>query len=467
MRTNFLGSAYEARSLPLAGQTLVNLFFEPAPPGSAEQGMFYGAPGLSAYATVGTGPIRDAHYAANYGWVVSGSEFYRVGPTGVQTLIGTCPGSGRVRIVHNDTQVVVMHSAGWHVVTIADLSYGAVPDAPTTAQGTFQDSYVIFPNANGTYGWTDIGNAQSLDALNFASAEAQPDPIISVLSDHRELWLFGEQTTEIAQTSGDADLVFTRTAMLEYGCAAKYSPAKSDNTVFWVGRNNDGQGIVYRADGYSPSRISTHALETAIAGYGDISEAWGYCYQQGGHTFYVLTFPSHATWAYDASTQRWTHMAYRNTLTGALEPHRGNAYYFLGGNHIMGDRDSGALYVLDLNTFTDNGDPIYRERAWSVIEGEGKWIRHDELQLMAEMGVGLSGSPADGADPKWNLQYSDDGCRSWGNARELRLGATGRYRNRAIAMRLGISRNRVYRIWSSDPVKHSVYGANLKAQVVS
>jgi hypothetical protein len=369
--------------------------------------------------------------------------------------------------VHNDTQLVVMHSSGWHSVTIATLSYGAVPGAPTTAQGTYQDSYIVFPNTNGTYGWTAIGNAQSVDALDFASAEAQPDPIISVLSDHRELWLFGEQTTEIAQTSGDADLVFTRTAMLEYGCAAKYSPAKSDNTVFWVGRNNDGQGIVYRADGYTPSRISTYALENAIAGYGDISTAWGYCYQQGGHTFYVLTFPGYATWGYDASTQRWTHLTYRNTSTGALEQHRGNAYYFLSGSHVVGDYETGNLYVLDLDTFSDNGNPIYRERAWAVLSAEGKFIRHDRLELMAEMGVGLDGDPANGADPLWNLQHSNDGCRSWGNSRQLRLGTVGHYKNRAFTRRLGLSRSRVYRIWTADPVKLAVYGVNLDAEVAS
>lgn len=466
MRTNFLGAAYESRSLPLAGQTLVNLFYEPAPPGSADEGMFYGAPGLSLYATVGTGPIRGAVTAAGASWVVSGTELYRVTSPGAQTLVGTVPGSGRVTVLNNDTQIVVMHSAGWHVATIADLSYGAVPGSPTTAQGAYQDSYIVFPNANGTYGWTAIGNAQSLDALNFASAEAQPDPIIAVLSDHRELWLFGEATTEIAQTSGDADLVFTRTAMLEHGCAAKYSPAKADNTVFWLGRDPNGKGVVFRADGYNPARISTHALESHIASYGDVSSAWGYCYQQNGHAFYVLTFPGKATWAYDASTQRWTRLAYRNTSSGVLEDHRANAYFFLGGEHIVGDRSNGKLYRLDLDTYTDDGAPIYRERAWAVIEAEGRFIKHDRLELMAEMGVGLDGSPTIGANPAWNLDWSDDGCRTYSNRRTLYVGRLGDYNNRPVAWRMGLSRRRVYRLSSAEPVKVAIYGVNLNARVM-
>lgn len=427
--------------------------------------MFYGSPGLLLLSTIGTGPIRAAHTANGYGWVVSGQSLYQVTSAGVATLIGDVPGSGRVCLVHNDTQLAVMHSAGWHVLTFSTLGYGAVSGAPVTAQGTYQDSYIIFPNADGTYGWTNIGNAQSLDALNFASSEANPDPVIAVLSDHRELWLFNTQTTEIAQTSGDADLVFVRTAILEYGCAAKYSPAKSDSTVFWLSQSDSGDGIVMMAEGYSPSRISTHALENAIAGYGDVSDAWGYCYQQNGHTLYVLTFPGRATWAFDASAKRWTQLAYRNPLTGDQEQHRGNAYMFLGSTHMLGDYANGNLYALDLDTYTDNGAVITRERAWSIIENQNKWLRHNRLELMAEMGVGLDGinPPTPGADPLWLLDWSDDGCRNFSNSRELRIGQIGQYRNRGIARRLGLSRRRVYRIRTTEPVKIAVYGANLDA----
>lgn len=431
--------------------------------------MFYGSPGLRLLSTIGTGPIRAAHTASGFGWVVSGNSLYQVTSAGVATLIGVVPGTGRVCLVHNDTQLAVMHSAGWHVLTFSTLGYGAVSGAPTTAQGTYQDSYIIFPNTDGTYGWTNIGDAQSLDALNFASSEANPDPIIAVLSDHRELWLFNTQTVEIAQTSGDADLVFVRTAIMEYGCAAKYSPAKSDSTVFWLSQNDSGKGMVYMAEGYSPARISTHALENAIAGYGDISTAWGYCYQQNGHTFYVITFPGYATWSFDASAKRWTQLAYRNPDSGAQEQHRGNAYMFLGSSHMLGDYANGNLYALDLDAYTDNGNEIYRERAWAVIEDENKWLRHNRLEIMAEMGVGLDGitPPIPGADPLWLLDWSDDGCRNFSNSRELHIGQIGAYRNRGVARRLGLSRRRVYRIRTTDPVKIAVYGANLDATASS
>lgn len=461
MRTEFLGAAYTSRSLPLAAQTLINLFYEPSVPGSAEAGMFYGSPGLALFATLGTGPIRGGKTAGSNSYFVSGTTLYKLTSAGVSTSLGSIPGTGRCHLVANDTQLVVMHSAGWHLLTLATDALASVPDAPTTAQGCYQDSYVIGPRGDGPYVWTAIGNAGSLDALDFASAEANPDPIIAVLSDHGELLNFGEVSLEVMVPTGNADMPFVRRQLIEHGCAAKYSPAKADNTVFWLGRDDNGRGVVFRLDGAGPSRVSTFALETAIAGYADISTAWGHCYQQNGHTFYVLTFDE-ATWAFDMGTGRWSQLAYRDPNTGDLERHRGNAYAFLGGRHLLGDHENGNVYRLDLDTYTDNGDAIYWERAWSVIESEGRWIRHDTLQLMAEMGVGLN--DGQGSDPIVLLSWSDDGCRTWSNDRELRLGAIGRFRTRAIARRLGISRNRVYRIRGTDPVKKALYGANLDAQ---
>jgi hypothetical protein len=425
--------------------------------------MFYGAPGRKLFTTVGGGPIRGAHTANGTGYVVSGPTLYSVTGAGLSTELGFVPGDGRVQIVHNDTQVVVMTNAGWVVWNVPNQTLGTVSGAPTTGQGTYQDSYIVFPLENGTYGWTAISDATSLDGLNFASAEAQPDPIIAILSDHRELWLFGTQTTEIAQTSGDADLVFTRTAMLEYGCCAKYTPAKSNNTVFWLGQNESGTGVVYQAEGYSPERISTHALETAIATYGDLTYTWGFCYQQNGHTFYILSFPGFATWAWDASARRWSQLTYRNASTGVRERQRDNAYMFIAGKHIVGDYESGKLYQLDLDTYTDDGNVIERERAWAVIESENKWLRHNSIEIIGEMGVGLETiiDPTPGANPKWRLSWSDDGCRNYSNEREIDMGKIGHYRQRGQIQRLGLSRRRVYRLRTTDPVRIAVYGANL------
>jgi hypothetical protein len=221
------------------------------------------------------------------------------------------------------------------------------------------------PSTNQFYisGSNDI----TFDALDFASAESNYEPIVRLMANHGELLIFKETVTEIWRASGDVDFPFARdtNAAIEQGCAAPRSAAAMDNTVFWLGKNREGGGIVWRLNGYTPQRVSTDAIEYAIASYPTISDAIAYSYQQEGHTFYVLTFPSgNATWVYDAATQLWHQRAYLDPGTGTLGRHRSNCHMYFAGLHVVGDCITGDLYALDLDYFYDRAsDPMPAIRA--------------------------------------------------------------------------------------------------------
>lgn len=487
MKAAFLGPAYKSRSLPLACQTAVNLILEPAAQGSGEQGMFFVAPGLLHWLTVGTGPIRGMLTAAGYLWVVSGTSLYRVSAGQSVTSVGTVPGAGRVTLIANETQLVVMHEQGWRICTMASLAFTTVTDAPTTAQGTYIGGRIVFPQDDGTYGWTPLNNASALDALDFASAEYDTDAAVATYADHGELLVFGERSVEWYVESGDPELPYQRTAISEYGCAAKHSVVAVDNTVFWLGKDEKGDPRVYRANGRSPQGVSDYAIDLALAGYGDLSDAFAFAYQQEGHTYYMLTVPGRATWCYDLSTGAWHQRAYRDPDSGELQRHRSNAYAYFGSKHLVGDYESGKLYQLSMTTYEDDGAPLYWERTWPHIEAENVMIRFDRMEVIAEMGVGLDGGevvtvifdngpfdpaifddaanglPTPGARPYMNLTWSDDGGRSFPAARPIPMGALGEYRSRAMTTRLGMSRRRVFRLYGSEPVKTALYGVNIKA----
>ena len=110
-------------------------------------------------------------------------------------------------LVANESQLVVMHSAGWHVVTLSTLAYAAVADSPTTAQGDYLGGRMYYPLEDGTYGWTELNSASALDSLSFASAETLPDPVIAVAEDLGEMVILGETTTEFSQESGDPEFL--------------------------------------------------------------------------------------------------------------------------------------------------------------------------------------------------------------------------------------------------------------------
>jgi hypothetical protein len=315
--------------------------------------------------------------------------------------------------------------------------------------------------ANGDYIYPLVFNA-----LDFASADGSPDGVVAINVDHRQLWVFGTDSVEVWYNAGLANFPLTNIqgAFNEVGCVAAFSVAKLDNTLFWLGTDARGQGIVYRAQGYAASRVSTHAVEYAIAQYGNIADALAYTYQEEGHSFYVLTFPSaNATWVYDVATQAWHERA--GWVNGAFTRHRSNCQCNFGGNIIVGDFENGNIYTLDLNTYADNGQPQKWLRSWRALpQGQNNWKRtaQHSLQLNCESGTGLN--LGQGSDPEVMLRWSDDGGHTWSNEHWSQMGKIGQYYRRVFWRRLGMTlklRDRVYEISGTDPVKIDIVGAEL------
>lgn len=467
MKSNFLGGAYSVRSLPLSAQTCVNLYSEVNESGQGEIGAFYGTPGLRKLLTL-TGPHRASVVANGALYVLAGDTITKLSADLTPTFLGTITSSsGPAKMAFNLTQVCVAHPDGWAVIETGTDVVTNVPAAPKTCDISFIDNYGVFANDNGTYGWTELANFSTLNPLSFASAEGSPDKVLRTVADHRELWLFGEQTVEIAQVGSDPDLPFTRTAFIEHGILAPHSAVKQDNSVFWLGRNESGQGCVYRADGYTPQRVSTFAIEYAIAGYANPENCTAFTYQQDGHHFVVFNFEE-ATWCYDINLNAWHQRAWREPATGDLKRHRAQTHVMFGNRHMVGDWEDGRLYALDLDYFFDDTDLIYRERTWAQQDAENHRIIYHRGELIADMGVGLDGDvPEDWKDPAVWLSWSNDGGRTWSSELKQSLGKIGQFLNRCVWWRMGTARTRYYHMRSTAPVRHVWRSFNFQAEVAS
>jgi hypothetical protein len=266
--------------------------------------------------------------------------------------------------------------------------------------------------------------------------------------------------------SGNATFPIERIqgAFNEIGCAAAYSVAKLDNGIFWLGSDARGNGVVYRANGYTGVRVSTHAIEFAIQGYGDLSDAIAYTYQQEGHAFYVLIFPSAgATWVYDVSTNSWSERA--GFANGEFDRHRSNCQMNFNSEVIVGDYANGNIYAFDLDVYADNGAEQKWLRSWRALPSNTNDLKRTaqhSLQLDCETGVGLS--TGQGSDPQVMLRWSDDGGHTWSSEHWRSMGAIGAYGTRTIWRRLGMTtkiRDRVLEISGTDPVKIVIVGAEL------
>lgn len=464
----FVGPSYTARSSNADAQRTLNCFVEMSNASPRAPLALYGTPGLRKVATLATGPVRGCLSEGGFAWVVAGGTVYRVSTAYAVTTVGTMgTTTGAVGMASNGSEVIIVDGSGGYLVTVATATMATISDADFpngVRQAAYQDGYfVVTGDGSQSFYISGLLNGGAWDGLDFASAEGSPDSTVGVISDHRELWLFGANSAEVWVNTGNNDFPFERSGntFVEHGCASAGSIAKLDNTVFWLGADDRGTGIVWRADGYTPLRISTHATELAFAGY-TLGDAVAFSYQQEGHGFYVLHFPTDGkTWVYDAATQVWHERAYREAATGVLSQWRANCHTMLGGLHLVGDCEDGRLYVLDPDYFSDDGDPILRLRTAQTQEKLQMRLFFSELQIDMETGVGLA--TGQGSAPLLMMRYSNDGGHTWSNERTATVGAVGEYGARCRFMRLGAGRNRVWEISMTDPVRFAVLGAVVDA----
>jgi hypothetical protein len=473
MKSPILGSSYVARSVNAADNRMVNLFPEAIPEGGKEPAFLNRAPGLKFLQTVGTGPIRGLWAHQTNGtdfYVVSGVQVFKLNSmTGTPTLLGTVSGTGPVSIADNGTQIFFACNGPSYIYNEVTNVFQQItdPDFPGAVTVGYLDGYFVFNEPDSQKVWvTNIFEGTQIDALDFASAEGSPDGLVGLIVDHREAWLFGTDSVEVWYDAGLADFPLARIqgAFNEIGCVAAFSIAKLDNGLFWLGTDARGQGIVYRANGYTGQRVSTHAVEYAIAQYGNLADAIAYTYQQEGHAFYVLTFPTgNATWVYDVATQAWHERA--GWDNGAFMRHRSNCQCNFGGNIIVGDYENGNIYRFDLDVFADNGGIQKWLRSWRALptgQNNLKRSAQHSLQLDCQSGVGLNSGQGD--DPQVVLRWSDDGGHTWSNEHWSPMGKIGQYFRRVFWRRLGMTmklRDRVYEVSGTDPVKIAIVGAEL------
>lgn len=503
MKTPILGSAYVARSVNAADAAMINLFPEVVPEGGMEPAFLQRCPGLLRHQIVGTGPIRGlwAHQTRGEDfYVVSGFEVYKLtGLDATPVKLGDVTGTGPVSIADNGTQIFFACNPDAFIYDESTDTFGQItdPDFPGAVTVGYLDGYFVFNEPNSQRIWvTQILDGYQIDPLDFASAEGSPDGVVGLIVDHRECWVFGTDSTEVWYNAGGVDfpLAPIQGAFNEIGCVAPHSIAKMDNTVFWLGADARGQGIIYRAIGYNAQRISTHAIEWRIQNYKNMTDAVAYTYQQDGHSFYVISFPTaNETWVFDAATNAWhqrSSYAERAVIEGAFEPtafeptaffattyinpasingdfarHRSNCQCNFQGNIVVGDYDNGNIYTLDPDVYEDNGVAQRWLRTWRALptgQNNLKRTAHHSLQLECETGVGQSTGFA--FDPQVMLRWSDDGGHTWSNEHWASMGKIGATNTRVIWRRLGMTlklRDRVYEVSGSDPNRIYITGAEL------
>ena len=330
------------------------------------------------------------------------------------------------------------------------------------------DNYIIY-NQPGTQNWaaTDLNSCYSTNAY-YGAKDGSPDPLVSLIVDHRQVFLLGEFTAEMWTDVGNVipgiiSFPFQRVTgtSVQHGIAAPFSVARFGEQFAFVSQDYRGQNIIGVMQGYSFKRISTHAVEQTLMNQ-YIADAIAYTYQLDGHEFYVVTFPTiNITWVFDLASEMWHKwLSWDGTQ---FNRHRSNCGAIFNNVYLVGDYANGQIYQLDNAVYTEAGNTIRRLRRCPHLVTDLQRQYFAELQIQFQPGVGLENGQ--GQNPQAMLRWSNDGGSTYSNEHWCTIGAVGKYRNRAIWRRLGTARDRIYEVSISDPVKTVIVSANLKAEI--
>ena len=509
-RVALLGGAYQARSVITAAARAVNLYPEVNPPESQSPVpvTHYPRPGLVilSNAEVAASEIATVRclYTATNGdlYAVVGGSVYYVDPSYIFHLIGSVtPRFTPCSMADNGLVIVIVDGSanGW-VIRMSDRAFAPVSD-PSFYGGTRVDqldTYFVFnrPGTNQFYislsnaDYTMFTGGTAFDPLDIAAKTGSTDPIQTCISISGSVWLIGTMTSEPWVDIGAPDFPFQRlpNALVEHGCAAAYSVAKMDASVFWLSKDRQGQGIIVMTEGYAVKRISTHAIEADIQSYNRIDDAVAWTYQIVGHAFYVISFPSaNVSWAFELASQQWHRLAWCDT-NGELHRYRGNCYANAYNRNVVGDWQNGNLYEVSQKAFTDAGAPIVCIRTFPHLVEDGNRVTYqsfiadmqvgtwDQQTLESTVGpdfsiIGYIGNPDFNLDfgpipevyppprPVCFLRWSDDRGVTFSNRVEQSIGNTGQYLTSVQWNRLGMARDRVFELSWSAPVLTALQGA--------
>jgi hypothetical protein len=340
----------------------INFYVEPTAPGTGKVPAYLvGTPGLIKWLVLPDAPVRGMFEQDGRCFAVAGSSLFELFTGQTATFRGS---------VASDTNLATFASNGsaGHQLAITsgglfyifDLNANTLTLVTTGIEPVtmveFMDGYFLVNKTNSrTFAFSALEDGTTWDPLDVDERSEASDNIVAMVRSHRELWFLGSQTTEVWYDQGDPLNPFApiQGVFIEQGCGAAFTAQRIDNSIMWAGLNVDGSGVVWKANGYTPQRISDYAVELGIQTYG-LSGARAWVYQEDGHLFYVLLLPN-APWAfaYDISSGTWCKRAKYDSTHCVWTPPVAQTHAYAFGKHLVGARDNGAIFDQSLSYYTE------------------------------------------------------------------------------------------------------------------
>lgn len=472
----FTGGAYRDRSATLDAEAAINLFVSTIQSaGNAKKTALVGTPGLKPNQTLGDVSCRGLWSEDGRTFCATGSTLYELDVTaGTAITRGTIANDGKpVQFASNGRggeQLAVLSAGNLYILRYTTNVFTGPVSLPLTnapTQIAFLDGYFLLLEANTVKVWfSALEDGSSWSGSDFFARSTTSDNLIGIAVLRDRIWCFGSQSTDVYYDSGDSDNPFVPYpgSSVTVGAVSPYAIATIGGTLVWLAQSATGNLSIMAASD-PPQTLSTPAIAFALASYATVADAEVLVYEQEGHQFAAFTFPSaDVTWVIDLVERQWHQRGQWDVPLAVFHRWRARGCCAVNGEIVVGDYATGNVFTLDLDTFTDNGEMIRRVRRAPYISAEATYGFIDQIELQAEVGVGLT--TGQGSAPQAMMRCSKDSAHTWSGAVHAPLGAIGRWDNRVIWRRIGRTRmdRFVLEIAVTDAVR-TVWGPGLNLRI--
>lgn len=478
-RIPLISTAYAGKSIISSGQECVNLYGEIVAkndPQAPTPITYYQTPGTLLFSDPAVRTKVRGCYRTSIGtsYFCVGPNIYLLFADGTTVLIGIIADTpSQVYFKDNKLCVVLVDGTNGYVIDMATNAFSKITDPNFYGSDFIEllDTFFVFNRPNTNQFYISVSNASyallsttgAFDPLDIAAKAGFNDPIVGIISVHRELWLIGNLTSEVWIGTGAADFYFQQVqgAYINHGSAAPYSIASQDTLVFFIQQDMQGNGLVLQGQGYDVTEISTPRIVEEFKSYVTLEDAIGFCFQIADHAFYALVFPvANKGWLYDLTSGQWSEWNWTDA-NGNLNRPRANCCMFAFGKILIGDWEKGYILELNIDTYTDYFDgsagPITRIRTFPHMVDDNAKIMYNSFDADIEPGT-IAGEE----NPQISLSWSDNKGRSYGNPVMQSMGKLGEFLQVASWNRLGMARDRIFKLqWSAD-LKTALNGAFVK-----
>jgi len=459
---------YATQSAPLSSQRCINWIPTVAEGEALNSRSLMQPSGLTQFSQTDAGSCRGAWAMNELAYFVCGNSLFLVTSSGEAIYKGAITGSARVSMADNGTFLVIVVPGGDAFVydRINDtLTQIDDIDFQTSDSVSFYRGFFVFTTSDGKQLFVSNLNAPlTFDALDFGSAEGDPDRIVTQIVDHDELSIIGSKTTEVFRNVGGADfpLQIISGAFTQKGAHTKYGVVKFDNTYMFIGGGENELTAIWRQSSSSSAvKVSTNAIDNEIQKFTqeEISNAFTTTFAKKGQFFAVFTFISSKipskTFVYNGTASGMAGSSVWFELQTGINDNswRVNSIVKAYGKLLCGDAIDGRIGELVDNVYTEYDEPVLRSATMRPMSQDGMPIFAGEFEAYLEAGVGLT--VGQGNNPTIMMSFSDDGGLSgYSSIFKRPIGKIGEYGHRSVWRRQGRFPNtRTIKLEITDPVK--------------